>query len=52
MLNIQRSARRLQGLYASAGHVRVEVAPDGESLVLTSEPEVRELEHLPESSQH
>jgi ATP-dependent Clp protease ATP-binding subunit ClpA len=42
----------LFGKLAGGGHVRVEVAADGEGLVLTSEPEVRELEHLPESSQH
>jgi ATP-dependent Clp protease ATP-binding subunit ClpA len=38
----------LFGKLSGGGHVRVEVAPDGNSLVLTSEPEVRELEHLPE----
>jgi ATP-dependent Clp protease ATP-binding subunit ClpA len=42
----------LFGKLAGGGHVRVEVAADGQGLVLTSEPEVRELEHLPESSQH
>jgi ATP-dependent Clp protease ATP-binding subunit ClpA len=42
----------LFGKLAGGGHVRVEVTADGEGLVLTSEPEVRELEHLPESSQH
>jgi len=42
----------LFGKLAGGGHVRVEVSADGEGLVLTSEPEVRELEHLPESSQH
>ena len=38
----------LFGKLANGGHVRVEVAADGEGLVLTSEPEIRELEHLPE----
>jgi ATP-dependent Clp protease ATP-binding subunit ClpA len=38
----------LFGKLAGGGHVRVEVAADGQGLVLTSEPEVRELEHLPE----
>jgi ATP-dependent Clp protease ATP-binding subunit ClpA len=38
----------LFGKLSGGGHVRIEVAPDGNSLVLTSEPEVRELEHLPE----
>jgi ATP-dependent Clp protease ATP-binding subunit ClpA len=42
----------LFGKLAGGGHVRVEVAAGGEGLVLTSEPEVRELEHMPESSQH
>ena len=36
----------LFGKLASGGHVRVEVAADGEGLVLTVEPEIRELEHL------
>ena len=40
----------LFGKLAGGGHVRVEVAPDGESLQLTVEPTVRELEHLPESA--
>ena len=39
----------LFGKLADGGHVRVEVAPDGESLQLTVEPTLRELEHLPES---
>jgi ATP-dependent Clp protease ATP-binding subunit ClpA len=39
----------LFGKLADGGHVRVEVAPDAESLLLTVEPTVRELEHLPES---
>jgi ATP-dependent Clp protease ATP-binding subunit ClpA len=38
----------LFGKLANGGHVRVEVAAGGEGLVLTSEPEIRELEHLPE----
>jgi ATP-dependent Clp protease ATP-binding subunit ClpA len=38
----------LFGKLSEGGHVRVEVAKDGESLALTSEPEIRELEHLPE----
>ena len=38
----------LFGKLSGGGHVRVEVSPDGSSLVLTSEPEVRKLEHLPE----
>jgi ATP-dependent Clp protease ATP-binding subunit ClpA len=38
----------LFGKLANGGHVRVEVAADGQGLVLTSEPEIRELEHLPE----
>ncbi len=37
----------LFGRLADGGHVRVEVAPDGESLQLTVEPAMRELEHLP-----
>ena len=40
----------LFGKLADGGHVRVEVAPDAESLLLTVEPTVRELEHLPESA--
>jgi ATP-dependent Clp protease ATP-binding subunit ClpA len=40
----------LFGRLADGGHVRVEAAPDRESLVLTVEPTVRELEHLPESA--
>ncbi len=40
----------LFGRLADGGHVRVEVGPDGESLVLTVEPTVRELEHLPDSA--
>ena len=39
----------LFGKLANGGHVRVEVAPDGESLQLTVEPTLRELEHMPES---
>jgi len=38
----------LFGKLAGGGHVRVEVAADGQGLVLTSEPEIRELEHLPD----
>jgi len=40
----------LFGKLAGGGHVRVEVAPGGESLQLTIEPTLRELEHLPESA--
>ena len=40
----------LFGKLAGGGHVRVEVAPGGESLQLTVEPTLRELEHLPESA--
>jgi ATP-dependent Clp protease ATP-binding subunit ClpA len=39
----------LFGKLAGGGHVRVEVAPGGEGLVLTAEPEVRELPHLPDA---
>jgi ATP-dependent Clp protease ATP-binding subunit ClpA len=39
----------LFGKLAGGGHVRVEVAPDGQSLQLTVEPTLRELEHLPDS---
>jgi ATP-dependent Clp protease ATP-binding subunit ClpA len=38
----------LFGKLAGGGHVRVEVARDGETLQLTFEPATRELEHLPE----
>jgi ATP-dependent Clp protease ATP-binding subunit ClpA len=38
----------LFGKLAGGGHVRVEVARDGEALQLTVEPATRELEHLPE----
>jgi ATP-dependent Clp protease ATP-binding subunit ClpA len=38
----------LFGKLAGGGHVRVEVARDGETLQLTVEPATRELEHLPE----
>jgi len=38
----------LFGKLTDGGHVRVEVSADGESLVLTVEPTLRELEHLPE----
>jgi len=38
----------LFGKLTSGGHVRVEAAPGGESLLLTVEPATRELEHLPE----
>ncbi len=38
----------LFGKLAGGGHVRVEVAPGAESLRLTIEPTLRELEHLPE----
>jgi len=40
----------LFGKLAGGGHVRVEVAPGAESLQLTVEPTLRELEHLPESA--
>ena len=40
----------LFGKLAGGGHVRVEVAAGGESLQLTIEPTLRELEHLPEAS--
>jgi ATP-dependent Clp protease ATP-binding subunit ClpA len=40
----------LFGRLSDGGHVRVEAGPDRESLVLTVEPTVRELEHLPESA--
>ena len=40
----------LFGKLAGGGHVRVEVAPGEDSLQLTVEPTLRELEHLPESS--
>ncbi len=39
----------LFGKLTSGGHVRIEVADDGESLILTPEPMTRELAHLPES---
>jgi ATP-dependent Clp protease ATP-binding subunit ClpA len=39
----------LFGKLAGGGHVRVEVAVGGEGLVLTAEPEVRELPHLPDA---
>jgi len=38
----------LFGKLTAGGHVRVEMAAGGESLVLTVEPATRELEHLPE----
>jgi ATP-dependent Clp protease ATP-binding subunit ClpA len=38
----------LFGKLAGGGHVRVEVARDGETLQLTIEPSTLELEHLPE----
>jgi ATP-dependent Clp protease ATP-binding subunit ClpA len=38
----------LFGKLVDGGHVRVEVASDGEGLRLAIEPAVRELEHLPE----
>ncbi|HVY67183.1 MAG TPA: ATP-dependent Clp protease ATP-binding subunit ClpA [Gammaproteobacteria bacterium] len=41
----------LFGKLAAGGHVRIEVGPDGQSLQLTVEPTVRELEHLPESGE-
>src|SRR6185295_4683910 len=41
----------LFGKLANGGHVRVEVAPDGESLQLTVEPTLRELEHLPRNGE-
>jgi ATP-dependent Clp protease ATP-binding subunit ClpA len=40
----------LFGKLSGGGHVRIEVAEDGTGLVLTCEPEIRELEHLPEGS--
>ncbi|HEX6999241.1 MAG TPA: AAA family ATPase, partial [Gammaproteobacteria bacterium] len=39
----------LFGKLTEGGHVRVDVAPDGNGLVLIAEPAVRELEHLPEA---
>ncbi|HEY8521193.1 MAG TPA: ATP-dependent Clp protease ATP-binding subunit ClpA [Gammaproteobacteria bacterium] len=39
----------LFGKLTEGGHVRVDVTPDGEGLVLIAEPAVRELEHLPEA---
>src|SRR5690606_5132711 len=39
----------LFGKLMEGGHVRVDVAADGESLTLLPEPATRELEHLPES---
>jgi len=38
----------LFGKLVDGGHVRVDVAPDGEDLELIPEPATRELEHLPE----
>jgi ATP-dependent Clp protease ATP-binding subunit ClpA len=38
----------LFGKLSGGGHVRVDLANDGESLILISEPTTRELEHLPE----
>jgi ATP-dependent Clp protease ATP-binding subunit ClpA len=40
----------LFGKLVKGGHVRVDVAPSGEELVLIPEPTVRELEHHPEKS--
>jgi ATP-dependent Clp protease ATP-binding subunit ClpA len=38
----------LFGKLVDGGHVRVDVTPDGEGLVLIPEPTTRELEHLPD----
>jgi ATP-dependent Clp protease ATP-binding subunit ClpA len=38
----------LFGRLVEGGHVRVAVAPDGQELVLISEPAIRELEHRPD----
>jgi ATP-dependent Clp protease ATP-binding subunit ClpA len=39
----------LFGKLSGGGHVRIEVTQDGSGLVLMCEPEIRELEHLPEA---
>jgi ATP-dependent Clp protease ATP-binding subunit ClpA len=39
----------LFGKLVAGGHVRIDIATDGESLTLLPEPATRELEHLPES---
>ena len=40
----------LFGKLVEGGHVRVDVAPSGEELLLIPEPTIRELEHRPEKS--